>query len=128
MTDLFQQTSRLKLRFPFRGNCTTEDLWDLSLESLDELYGTLHSQVKARPKSLLRKKSDKDETVELLDLQIAIVEHIVEVKQAETKARKAEADDADRKRHLLAILADKDDEQLKGKSRKELKKMIADLS
>lgn len=128
MTSIFEQASRLKLRFPFRGNCTTEDLWDISLESLDELYGKLHSQVKARPKSLLRKKSDKDEAVELLDLQIAIVEHIVEVKQAETKARKTQADNAAERRHLLAVLANKEDEQLKGKSRKELRKMIADLS
>ena len=125
MTNTFEQASYLKLRFPYRGNCTTEDLWDIPLEALDDLYGTLRRQAKTHTKdSLLRKKSDRDT---VLELRVAVIKRIVEARVAEAKALKAQADNATRKQKLLRVLARKQDETLGEMSEKEIKKLIDEL-
>ena len=41
-TNIFEYAVRNKIRFPFKGMISSEDLWDLTLENLDSIYKTLN--------------------------------------------------------------------------------------
>jgi len=121
---LFEKATRLKLRFPFRGQCTVEDLWDLSLQDLDFIYKTLKREEKAQEgDSLLGEKTHR---MNLLNLQIDVVKHIFKVKLDEKEARENEAARAERKQKILAIIESKQEDELREKSVEELEALIAE--
>ena len=64
---------------------------------------------------------------ERLEVQIAVVRRIVEVKLEEQEAKKKEADRKAQKQKLMAMIAEKQDEALKKSSIEELEKMLAEL-
>lgn len=122
---MFEKASRLKLRFNYRGMASVEDLWDLPLTALDAIFKTLNAAMKAqKEESLLEIKSQADE---ILDLQIGIVKHIVEVRLAEQKAKQDEAANATRKQKILGIIADKQDAALQNLPIEELKKLVGEM-
>lgn len=122
---MFETAVRNKMRFPYKGQISVEDLWDLDVNALDGVFKTLNSKVKVSlEESLLRTRSKESEE---LIVQIEIVKYIVSVKLAEAEARKnAEANRAKRQR-ILGILADKQESDLKNKSPEELQAMLAAL-
>lgn len=122
---MFETAVRNKMRFPYKGQISVEDLWDLDVNALDGIFKTLNSKVKvSQEESLLRTRSKESE--ELMG-QIEIVKYIVSVKLAEAEARKnAEANRAKRQQ-ILGILADKQESDLKNKSPEELQAMLAAL-
>lgn len=120
--NVFEYATRRKVRFPFKGQISTEDLWDLPLENLDSIYKTLKSQMKAEQgESLLRKANPNDE---LLEAQIAIVTHIVNVKLDEREARQKDKERRERNARIKEIIAQKQDADLQNKSVEELEKML----
>lgn len=122
MSNIFEQASRLKLRFAHKGLCTVDDLWDLSLSALDSIYKGLKAQEKQQSEeSLLSTKSAANE---VLSLQIEIVKHIFEVKQAEQLARQSAAEKAAQKQKLLGIIAEKQETELRSMSVEDLTKMV----
>ena len=122
---MFEFASRLKLRFPYKGSISAEDLWDLPVEALDTIFKTLNAKAKqSKEESLLSKPTKQDEE---LVLQIEIVKVIVATKQEEAALRLAERDKHERKQRLTAILAEKQESELKGKSAEEIQKMLAEL-
>ena len=59
---MFEKASRLKLRFEYKGLCSVEELWDLSVQELDNIYKVLNSKAKAmREESLLQEKTKEDQ-------------------------------------------------------------------
>ena len=122
---IFEFATRNKVRFPFKGMISVEDLWDLSLTNLDSIYKTLNKQVKqSEEESLLCTKTSVDTE---LEVQIAIVKHIVSVKLEEKEnAEKASAKKA-QKQKIMSIIATKQDEALQNSSIDELKKMLDEL-
>lgn len=122
---MFETAVRNKMRFPYKGQISIEDLWDLDVNALDGVFKTLNSKVKvSQEESLLRTRSKESEE---LMVQIEIVKYIVSVKLAEAEARKnAEANRAKRQQ-ILGILADKQESDLKNKSPEELQAMLAAL-
>lgn len=122
---MFETVVRNKMRFPYKGQISVEDLWDLDVNALDGIFKTLNSKVKvSQEESLLRTRSKESEE---LMVQIEIVKYIVSVKLAEAEARKnAEANRAKRQQ-ILGILADKQESDLKNKSPEELQAMLAAL-
>lgn len=120
--NVFEYATRRKVRFPFKGQISTEDLWDLSLENLDSIYKTLKAQVKVEQgESLLRKASPNDE---LLEVQIEVVTHIVNVKLAECEARQKDRERRERNARIKEIIAQKQDADSQSKSVEELEKML----
>ena len=123
-TNMFEIATRNKFRFPFKGVISTEDLWDLSVESLDNVFKTLNSEMKkTKEESLLSTKS-KDDGV--LELKIEIVKHIVAVKQEEKEARERKFLDRERNQKIMSIIAAKQDEQLHNMSIEELQKLLVE--
>lgn len=124
-TNIFEYAVRNKVRFPFRGMISAEDLWDLSLTNLDSIYKTLNKQVKqSEEESLLAAKTSVDTE---LEVQIAIVKHIVSVKLEEQEAREKSAAKKAQKQKIMSIIATKEDEALQNSSVDDLKKMLSEL-
>jgi len=122
---MFQQASRLKLRFDYKGICTVEDLWDIPLRSLDTIYKDLNAQMKEQQEdSLLETKSQEGS---ILDLKISIVKHIVKVRLDEQEARKNEHERSERKEKILSIIAEKKDQALYDMPVEELNKLVEGL-
>lgn len=122
---MFEVAIRNKMRFPYKGQVSVEDLWDLNVEALDTVFKTLNSKVKAsQEESLLQTRTKEDEE---LSIQIAIVKHIVAVKLAEADEAKRARENKEQKQKILSILADKQEDELKNKSVEELQKMLEDM-
>ncbi len=123
--NIFEYATRNKVRFPFKGMISAEDLWDLSLPNLDSIYKTLNKQVKqSEEESLLNAKSNVDTE---LEVQIAIVKHIVSVKLAEQEAREKACTKREQKQKIMSIIAAKQDEALQNSSIDDLQKMLDEL-
>lgn len=125
MEKMFEYATRNKVRFPFKGLISAEDLWDLSLTNLDSIYKTLNKQVKqSEEESLLDTKTTVDKE---LDVQIAIVKHIVAVKLSEQEEKEKASAKKAQKQKIMAIIASKQDEALQNSSVEDLKKMLDEL-
>ena len=124
--NIFEYAVRNKVRFPFKGMISVEDLWDLSLTNLDSIYKTLNKQIKqSEEESLLITKTSVDTE---LEVQIAIIKHIVSVKLDEQDAREKAAAKKAQKQKIMAIIATKEDEALQNSSVDDLRKMLDELN
>ncbi|MDE6313326.1 MAG: hypothetical protein K2M46_06850 [Lachnospiraceae bacterium] len=123
--NIFEYAARNKVRFSFKGLISVEDLWDLSLTNLDAIYKELNKKSKqSEEESLLNIKTQEDE---LLNVQIAIVKHIVSVKLAEKEAREKALAKKAQKQKIMSIIAAKQDEALRNSSIDDLQKMLDEL-
>lgn len=127
--NIFEVASRKKLKFDFRGKQEVDNLWDLPLELLDEIYVGLKSQLKeSNQESLLKSKNTiKTKQEEELDLRIKIVKHIFETKAEEEKSRLDASVKKEKKQKLLELYNSKKDEELKNKTPEEILKMIEEI-
>ena len=124
MSDIFKNATKKKYRWNFRGVCTVEDLWDLSVENLDAIYKSLKKQQKdAEGESLLTKASKEDK---VLEEKIEIVKAIVVDKLTAAEKAKNAAKKRRENQRILEIMADKQDAALKEKSLEELQAMLSD--
>ena len=123
--NMFEVATRSKMRFPYKGQISVEDMWDLSLPALDSVFKALNSQMKqVKEESLLSTKSKADE---VLELQIEIVKYIVSVKLAEKEAREKAAEKSAQRQRIMEIMAKKQDESLENASMEDLQKMLTEL-
>lgn len=122
---IFELASRSKTRFAYKGSLSVEDLWDLSVQELDRIFKSLNAKLKiCKEESLLGPKGSENTE---LDLQVAIVRRVVEVKLAEAAAHEMEAEKKAKRQKILSILAEKQDGALASKSEEDLKKMLDEL-
>lgn len=123
---MFEYATRNKLRFNYHGMLTVEDLWDLSVESLNEIYKNLNKHLKEESEeSLLDEKVNPDR--ELITVSIDIVKHIVSVKLEKQNAQRMAAERSIQKQKILKIMAKKQDSELQEKSLDELSQMLDEL-
>lgn len=123
---MFEVATRSKMRFPFKGLISVEDLWDLSVNNLDLIFKSLNSELKqVQEESLLNTKTKEDKE---LDVKIEIVKHIVKVKLEEENNRLKAKEQKEQKQKILEILSAKQDESLQNKSIDELKDMLEKLN
>lgn len=123
--NIFEMATRNKYRFPYKGVISVEDLWDLNQTQLDSIYKALNKEVKANQEdSLMFSQTQTD-----LDLQakIEIVRHIYTTKEQDAARRTAAAENAEKKRRILEILEQKQEDSLKNKSEDELLKMLNEI-
>lgn len=126
--NLFIKASRRKLRFPTQGQVATEDLWDLSLESLNDCAIRVHGEIAPAEINFLEKSDRrKDQSRKDNELRLEILKFVIATKQDEAKERK---DRADRKAALATLLEVRDRKaanKLEGMSLTNLDKQIAEL-
>ena len=120
--DIFEYAAENKLRFPYKGSISTEDLYDLGVEELDMIFKTLNREVKkSNEESLLAKKSDADTK---LNVKIEIIKKIVSKKLAEIEESKNAIMKKRKNEKIMELIAQKQDENLRSLSIDELKKML----
>ena len=124
MANLFEIATRQKYRFPYKGMIGVEDLWDLSPSQLDTIYKTLNKNLKVQGEDSLLTEANGDPTIANM---VEIVKYIFTVKQDETKARKVAAENAEKRKRILEIIAQKQDEALLNMSEADLQKMLDNL-
>jgi len=124
VANLFEIASKKKYRFPYKGMISTEDLWDLTPAQLDVVYKTLNKNLKAQGEESLLAEDSVDET---LANMIEIVKHVFAVKQEEIKARKEAVENAEKRKRILEVIAQKQDEALHDLSEADLQKMLEEL-
>lgn len=87
--NMFVEASRSKLRFVTKnGHLTSEDLWDLSLKSLDEIAVRTHEDIQPQGKSFLanpdaKVKKENEEN----QLRLDILKFVIETKQDENSEK-----------------------------------------
>jgi len=120
---MYKEATRLKLRFTTeRGILSLEQLWDLSLSTLDDLAVLLEKAYKeSGKKSFLVKKSKKDKE---LKLKFDIVLDILTTKVEESEASKNSLEIKEYNEKILALIAEKQEESLKDKSISDLKALL----
>ena len=124
MNQLFINASKNKYRYPFKGQITTEDLFDLKVEDLDVIYRTLNKQVKKEEEESLLSVNKKDKE---LQERIEIVKYVFNAKQKEAEEKLLAAERKTKKEKILSIMAAKQDEALQNKSVEELAAMLENL-
>lgn len=127
---MFEQATRLKIRFETaKGALTVEDLWDLPLTSanrpnLNDIAKSLSRYLRENEEDFVGTASKADTAAQL---KFAIVKHVIGVRIAENEAAKTAADRRETKNRIMALIAEKQDENLRGKSLDELQAMVATL-
>lgn len=123
--NIFEIATRKKIRFPYKGSASVEDLWDLPVEELDTIYRALNRQRKNADEDSLLKPSNRGSSA--VDVQIEIIKHIVEVKEEERVSHETSAIRAQEKQKILSIINAKKNEELSNKSIDELTEMVNSL-
>lgn len=130
--NLIEQAVRLKLRFPStKGPLNVESLFDLPLTSkttfdLDTVARTINSELRG-----LGEESFVDSRVNprktQLELQMEVIKYVISERKAENeKLRLALVRKQERDR-LQEVLADKQDEALRGMTEEQIKARLAEL-
>lgn len=128
MNSIFEFATRNKLRFPYKGSISVEDLWDLSQKQLNEVYKILKKELKLVSEEESLMSLGKDDPYIELNIKIEVVKHIFNVKKVEAQQREDAVIKAEKKQRILDILAKKQDDSLNNMSEEELIKMLDELS
>lgn len=123
--NLFELASREKFRYPYKGQISTEDLWDLSAEKLDLVFKALSNQKKTTMEESLLGQPTREE--QILEAKLNIVRYIFATKQEELEQRRQKAANAEKRRRIMEIIASKEDDALASQSVEDLKKMLDEL-
>jgi hypothetical protein len=126
MDEMYKKAARMKVRFDWvRGRLSIEDLYDLTVEQMDEIYGDLKDCEESHRHSLLKERTKEDE---LLELKIALVKDAIETRQAEAEAAESRVARAAEKQKWLDLLERKEDEEKAELSADEIRAKIEELS
>lgn len=129
VTANFIEASRMKLRFETpKAMISVEDLWDIPMTSrtvgvsLDDIAKGLNRKIKeSEEESFVVKRSTKNKE---LELKFEIVKYIIGVRLNEIEQAKKVKENAQQREKILSLIADKEDEELKSKSKEELLAML----
>jgi hypothetical protein len=125
MSNNFEKASRTKLRFNTDvGNIMVEDLWDLHLESLDNLAMGLNRIVKESAEESFISESKVNPVVQL---QFDIVKSVIKTKLADKEKAEKSLMKSALKQKILEAMSRKKDEALEGKSLEELQSDLEKL-
>lgn len=124
--NIFEQASRLKLRFQTtKGFLSVEDLWELSLTSLDIVAKAVNKKIKDESEEsfiLVRSKA----SIELV-LSLDILKHIIGVKLQEVDEKKNRVEKAAQLSLLKELQTNKKLQELQSLTSQQIAERIAAL-
>jgi hypothetical protein len=126
MSNIWIESLKNKYRFEFKGLISAEDLFDLNLEDLDAIYKKLKKDEQdLQGDSLLESKENPLKAE--IENKILIVKEVFDMKLAEIEANKRLQANRAQKAKILAIIENKQDQELSEKSIEELKQIYDNL-
>ena len=131
--DIFERAARGKYRYPsIVGELLTEQLWDLPLTSkrsacLDDTARSIYTELKGLDEVSFVETRPNPRKSEL-DAMLEIVKFVIADKMAAADSAKKAAENAERKRVLLAALSAKREDELKGLTAEQIEAEIAKLA
>ncbi len=130
--DIYKQAARKKLRFETnRGTISTEDLFDLPLTSrtgfdLDTVARGVAAELRSITEdSFVENKPDPRKAD--LTLKLDLLKDVIAVKQEAKKAADERATRQAKRQLLLETLAAKEVDEIKGKSKEDILKELAEI-
>lgn len=128
MAEVFEQAARSKLRFETsKGYLSSEEVWDLSLPSLDMLARTVNKRLREAEEESFIPSTLQPKTPSHDALRLDLLKHVIGVKVVERDLAKKRADDRAKLARLKDLLAAKEDETFKAMSQDEIVKQIGEL-
>lgn len=125
---MFETASRKKLRFQTnRGELSTEELWDLSVTSLDTVAKAVNRELKASEEESFIPTARTSRANSVLQLKLEILKHVITVKVEEAAKAKDRSERQAKAARLKDLIAQKADENLAAKSLDELSQMVQEL-
>lgn len=122
--NIFEKASRIKLRFDLNGQVSVEQLWSASMTSLTDYEQQLTEVVEGYGKATRRSRKSKTVAQELNELRLAIVTHILDVREAEQVEAETAAANKQHNQKILELIQSKKESELQGKSIEELEAML----
>lgn len=130
--NIFEHASRVKTRFPSnRGDLTTEQLWDLPLQSksgfdLDSVAKAVNSQLKAVTEESFV-STGTNPAKSKLEHMLETVKHVIAVRLRENAEAATKAARAAERQKLVDALSDKQDAAIKDMTPDQIKARIEEL-
>ena len=126
MDNMWIEALKKKYRFEYKGLINVEDLFDLKLEDLDYIYKNLkRNENDLQVDSLL--DANKNPLKKEIENKINIVKAIFDMKEAEIESAKIAMANKVQRDKILAIIENKQDQELSEKSIDELRKIYDSL-
>jgi hypothetical protein len=126
---IFEQASRLQLRFvTSKGHVSTEELWDLNLQSLDTIAKAVNRELKSsQEESFIGTPTTANKATKQQELRLSILKHVIAVKQEEEAASKSRAAKRAQLATLKQLAEHKAGQAMEAKSLEEINAMITEL-
>ena len=122
--NIFEYAVRNKLRFPYKGTISTEDLWDLPVTELDKIFKVLNKKNKTNEEESLLSTSSVDmDTLVSIDIIKYIVNYKLKKKEENERAKKRSED----RQLIMDIVEKKRKQSLEDKTDEELLKMLKNM-
>lgn len=126
MTNIWIECLKNKYRFEFKGLLNVEDLFDLKLKDLDLIYRKLKRDEQELQGDSLLDASDDPAKMEI-STKIDIVKAVFAIKKEEMDRAQKALENKAQKAKILAIIEDKQDQELSQKSIEELREIYDNL-
>ena len=122
--NIFEYAVRNKLRFPYKGTISTEDLWDLPVTELDKIFKVLNKKNKTNEEESLLSTSSVDmDTLISIYIIKYIVNYKLKKKEENERAKKRSED----RQLIMDIVEKKRKQSLEDKTEEELLKMLKNM-
>lgn len=121
---IFEQASRLRLRFDLQGQITVEQLWTANYDTLVEYEASLSDTVESYGKTTRRVKTRRTKEQELNELRLAIVSHILNVRDEEAETAVKAAESKAQRQNILELIQRKKNQAMEEMSLEDLEALL----
>ena len=125
--NIYLRATKEKLRFsiPGTGKVSVEDLWDISIQILDQYAVQLSNSLDSGGvNTFLKNSRRRDPAVASEKLRLAIAVDILNIREESRIAQEKRAADKERRSKILEIMERKQDQELEGKTLDELRSLL----
>jgi hypothetical protein len=124
-TDLFAQATRQDVRFQLpQGEVTVQQLWKIKQETLFDYEEVLTLELEMFGKTSRRKSTSKTTVQELLELRLAVVSYIIDVREGEFELAQTTAEKKKANALILELISKKQADKLSDLTIEELTALL----